>query len=119
MTTYTDDGEVENDFVLFQLKATDRLKRTSDRSAVVFRLDRGDLESWLVETFPVILVVYDARAGLAYWLYLQAYFEEKNGLPVKSGKSVTVHLPIANVLNRIRFAISPPRRRRCRLRRKE
>jgi hypothetical protein len=56
-TTYNTLGEVENDFVLFQLKATDRLKRTSDSSAIVFPLARADLDWWLVETFPVILVV--------------------------------------------------------------
>ena len=99
MTTYNDEGEVENDFVLFQLKATDHLKRTSDISAVLFRLDRSDLDWWLVETFPVILVVYDAQADLAYWLYVQAHFEGKKVLPVKSGKSVAVHIPITNVLN--------------------
>src|SRR4051812_43211611 len=75
MTTYTAQGEVGNDFVLFQLKATDRLKRTSDNTAIVFRLERADLDWWLVETFPVILVVYDAQADVAYWLYVQGHFE--------------------------------------------
>src|SRR5438552_8139828 len=59
MTTYTAQGEVENDVVLFQLKGTDRLLRTPNGSEVVFRLDRADLDWWLAETFPVILVVYD------------------------------------------------------------
>jgi hypothetical protein len=99
MTTYTARGEVENDFVLFQLKATDRLKRTADDSAVVFRLARADLAWWLVETFPVILVVYDAPADRAYWLYVQAHFEGKKGLASGRGKSVTVHIPAVNVLD--------------------
>ena len=99
MTTYDDDGEVENEFVLFQLKATDHPKWTSDRTALVFRLDRSDLDAWLVETIPVILVVYDARADLAYWLYIQAHFENTKGQLVKGGKSVTVQIPISNVLN--------------------
>jgi hypothetical protein len=98
MTTYTAHGEVENDFVLFQLKATDRLKRTSDNSAVMFRLEKADLDWWLVETFPVILVIYDAQADVAYWLYVQAHFKEPEGV-LSRGKSVTVHIPITNVLN--------------------
>jgi hypothetical protein len=99
MTTYTSHGEVENDFVLFQIKATDRLKRTSDRSAVVFRLERADLDWWLVETFPVILVIYDAKADRAYWLYVQSHFERSTGSPASHGKFVAVHIPIANVLD--------------------
>ncbi len=57
MTTYTPKGEIENDYVLFQLKATDHLKWTANHSAIRFRLDRADLDWWLAETFPVILVV--------------------------------------------------------------
>jgi hypothetical protein len=99
MTTYTDQGEVENDFVLFQLKATDHLKRTPDNSAVLYRLERSDLDWWLVETFPVILVVYDAQADLAYWLYVQAHFEGRERLLARRGKSITVHIPMANRLD--------------------
>lgn len=99
MTTYNAQGEVDNDFVLFQLKATDHLKVTPESSAVVLRLDRLDLDGWLVETFPVILVIYDAQADVAYWLYVQAHFEARQGLPSGHAKSVTVHIPTANVLD--------------------
>jgi len=44
MTTYNTDGEIENDYVLFQLKATDHLQRTAKISAIRFRLDRADLD---------------------------------------------------------------------------
>lgn len=98
MTTYNAQGEVENDFVLFQLKATDRLKRTSDNAAVALRLERADLDWWLVETFPVILVIYDAPADVAYWLYVQAHLENTKGASTSRGKSVTVHIPLTNVL---------------------
>jgi Domain of unknown function (DUF4365) len=99
MTTYTAQGEVENDFVLFQLKATDRVSLTPDNAAVVFRLARADLDRWLVETFPVILVVYDAQADMAYWFYVQAQLERRQGLSSSKRKSVTVHIPIENVLD--------------------
>ncbi len=99
MTTYNNRGEVENDFVLFQLKATDRLKRIEDPSAIVCQLERADLDWWLLETFPVVLIVYDAQADCAYWLYVQAHFQGNSGLLAKRTKFITVHLPLANVLD--------------------
>lgn len=99
MFTYNADGEVENDFVLFQLKATDQLKWTSDQSAVVFRLDRADLDWWLAETFPVILVLYDAQTDVGYWLYIQAHFGQKKAPLPGWGKSVTVQIPRQQVVN--------------------
>lgn len=98
MTTYTAKGEVENDFVLFQLKATDHLVHASDRSAVAVRVERSDLERWIGETFPVILVMYDAAADRGYWLYIQEHFERKK-LSKKAGKTVSVHVPIGNLLS--------------------
>ncbi len=48
----------------------------------------------------MILVVYDAPADQAYWLYVQAYFEELAGFELKgAGKTVTVRVPTTNVLN--------------------
>ena len=99
MTTYAADGAVENDYVLFQLKAADRLTRKSDGSAVVIALERRDLDRWLGETFPVILVVYDAPVERGYWFYVQEYFE-RMGPPAHGRKSVTVHIPIENVLSK-------------------
>jgi hypothetical protein len=57
----------------------------------VFRLEKADLAWWLVEAFPVIEV--------AYWLYIQAHFKETKDLVKSRGKSVTVHIPLTNVLN--------------------
>jgi Domain of unknown function (DUF4365) len=98
MTTYGADGEAESDWVLFQLKATDHLTRTAGGAAVICRVERADLNRWLAETYPVILVVYDAWADVGYWLYVQAHFaagRARGG----AGRTVTVHIPAANVLN--------------------
>jgi hypothetical protein len=98
MTTYAADGQAESDWVLFQVKATDRLARTADGASVVFRIDRSDLNRWLAETYPVILVVYDAQKDMAHWLYVQAYFAAETA---RAGRrqTVTAHVPVANVLN--------------------
>jgi hypothetical protein len=43
MTTYDPDGEAESDWVLFQVKATDHLRRTPDQAHVLYRVERSDL----------------------------------------------------------------------------
>jgi hypothetical protein len=99
MITYNADGEPEPDSVLFQLKATDHLRRTPDGAAVVCRVETADVDRWREETSPVILVVYDAQAEVGYWLYIQAHFEDDKVAPKVTGKSVTLHIPTANVLD--------------------
>lgn len=73
MTTYGADGKAESGWVLFQVKATDHLTREADGATVICRVERADLNRWMGETYPVILVVYDAQADVEYWLYVQAH----------------------------------------------
>jgi hypothetical protein len=67
---------------------------------VAFRVVRSDLPNWLSEVLPVILVVYDVTADLAYWIHVQGYFR---ALPrfnlFQAGQTVTVRLPRQQVLN--------------------
>jgi len=60
--TYNEEGEIENGAIYVQLKATDTLQTLRDQQTVVLDLERADLEYWLVEPMPVILVLYDAQA---------------------------------------------------------
>ncbi len=99
MYTYNKHGEIEPDTVLFQLKATDHLKRTADGIAVLCRIERTDLEAWLDQSVPVILVIYDALADIAYWLDVQAEVAGRKGSSHARGKTVTFQVPVANVLN--------------------
>lgn len=100
METYNARGEVENGWVLFQLKATDSLKRLTDSTVIPLRLEWRDLLFWLNEREPVILVLYDAQEDRAFWLYVQEYFRQQQWSK-RSGKAttVTVHIPTANVLD--------------------
>ena len=59
-----------------QLKASDKPRYLKGGQYVSFSLDKSDLESWLEEPFPVILVLYDVTLDKAYWLYVQRYFEQ-------------------------------------------
>lgn len=99
--TFDRRGEVENDSLRFQLKATDRLKLSTDGTRVLCRVERRDLNHWLEESMPVILVLYDARADVAYWLYLQAHFAAHPRFDlVSAAEYVTVAIPRDNLLNR-------------------
>lgn len=99
--TFNRGGEVEGGRLLFQLKATDRLKVSGDGTTVSCRIDRRDLNHWLGESMPMILVLYDAQADVAYWLYTQAHFGKQFGPDLsRVGESVTVAIPRSNVLDR-------------------
>lgn len=99
--TYNRSGEIENGRILFQLKATDRLAVSADGSTFRCRLAVADLIYWLGEPMPVILVLYDARRDVAYWIHIQKYFEHESAFELsKAGKQTTVSIPRANVLDR-------------------
>jgi uncharacterized protein DUF4365 len=100
ITTYNARGEVENGDLLFQLKATDHLRRSADGESVFLRIDRADLRSWRGEVFPVILVLYDAVADTAYWLYIQSFLATDSGARALRGAGrLTLRVPVQNVLN--------------------
>jgi hypothetical protein len=97
--TYDQHGEVESGKIFLQLKATDRVQVVVKGKFLAYRLDRADLSSWLSEFQPVILVVYDAPADRAYWLYVQAYFEKLPGFNLnRARETVTVRVPTTNIL---------------------
>ena len=94
--TYDRYGEIENGQVFIQLKASDHLDLSAGRDTFPFQVKRADLEYWLREPWPVILVLYDARRDRAYWLYLQAYFEALGlDIGLRPGRTATVRVPIS------------------------
>ena len=101
--TYDRRGVIENGHVLLQLKATDSPQPAADGSAIRVVVDRRDLLHWLNEPWPVILVVYDGHADRAYWIHVQAYFAAASPATSRErtqrGRQVTVHLPMANVVD--------------------
>jgi hypothetical protein len=49
---------------------------------------------------PYILVLYDARSDIAYWLYVQAYFARLPSFSLaETGDIVIVHFQAANVVS--------------------
>jgi Domain of unknown function (DUF4365) len=98
--TFNSDGEVEEESILLQVKATDKLRLREGQKSISFRIDRRDLLNWLPQMMPMILIVYDSRKETAYWLYLQSYFRKRADFNLFSmGSTVTVDIPLTNVLN--------------------
>lgn len=98
--TYDSNGEVENGEIQMQLKATDNLVLVDQGLSIAFRIESADLETWLCEPMPVILIVYDAQNDKAYWLYVQAYFEGQVGFDAQNKPNqITVHLPVTHVVD--------------------
>jgi Domain of unknown function (DUF4365) len=99
LITFNTKGEIEAGEVLLQVKASDRLTLDAKRNAFGCRIDRRDLARWLTEPLPVVLVVYDARKDVAYWLYVQSYFRRQKPFNLfAAAKTVTLWIPTANVV---------------------
>jgi hypothetical protein len=97
--TYNTKGEPEKGCVFLQVKATDHLHVLSKQQAIPFRVELSDLRTWLNEELPVILIVYDAKADVAYWLHMQSYIASRaNGHILKARGTKTVYLPLSNLL---------------------
>ena len=98
--TYTPEGEVENETIGIQLKATDHLLLSRDRQTIAYSVDRSDLEYWLGERYPVILIIYDAQDDVAYWVYVQDYARNVQAVPLELvGATMTVHLHRSQIVN--------------------
>jgi hypothetical protein len=99
--TFNRRGEAENGWIPFQLKGTDRVQLVDGGQAVSCRIERADLRHWLNESQPVILALYDARADMAYWLYVKDHFEALPDFDVsRAPQRVSVRIPRSNALDR-------------------
>jgi len=70
--TFDANGEIEPDFFLIQLKASDTPDYVASGRFVTVRLDPRDAEAWRAERVPVVLIAYDAARDTAYWIHFQA-----------------------------------------------
>lgn len=74
ITTFDTNGNIESGAISLQLKATDHLGTRSD-GRIAVRLDLRDIDFWLENFFPVIVVMFDARSETGYYLIVQEYFK--------------------------------------------
>jgi Domain of unknown function (DUF4365) len=67
---------------------------------VLLRVTKKDLDLWGSEPFPVYLVLFDAQAEAAYWLYLQQYLEANRiVVSAMTGKSLEVRVAMTQNLD--------------------
>lgn len=65
----------------------------------VFDIDRRDLELWMNEPFPVVLILYDATRDTGFSVEIHLYFLQKGKFEGGNRKFVRVFIPAENVLN--------------------
>lgn len=99
METYNAKGEPQVGRVLFQVKATDRLRVRQRDSTVLTRLEWRDIRAWLDEPMPVILVMYDAQQDTGYWLHIQSDFANSRRMARTGVTTTQVLAPLHQVLN--------------------
>jgi len=107
MVTFSENGEIENGYIYFQLKSTEKPKYLKKKGVIAFDLDKKDLDYWLMESHPIYLVLYDVKLDVAYILNLQKYFSENRILLKNINKFIRVYIPKDNkftveVVQRIR-----------------
>jgi hypothetical protein len=104
ISTYDRDGERENGEIRLQVKATDRPRLVSGEQSIAVRVDVKDFRHWLLEPMPVILIIYNAKVDVAYWLYVQAYFESLQHVDLdKERGRLTIRIPRENVISAASF----------------
>jgi Domain of unknown function (DUF4365) len=94
VSTFDEEGYMEPGLVFVQVKATDAPRESSAGTEVAFDLSIKDFNLWIHEPMPVVLVLYDAQARRAWWLYLQRYFaQDETRLPRKGSRTIRVLMP--------------------------
>jgi hypothetical protein len=91
--TFNERGEAENLYIFFQLKSTDHIQFVKSKKVFTFDLSKQDLELWLYNRNPVILLLFDAQKELAYYIDLQAYFNKNRTSLQNIRKFVRVYIP--------------------------
>ena len=72
--TYNIQGEIESGCIRVQMKASDIINLNA-KDYIPYDINTKDLNLWLNEFDPVLLVIYDAIGNKAYWINIQDYFK--------------------------------------------
>jgi hypothetical protein len=97
--TFDEQGYAEPGVVSLQLKAAEKLQVA--KADYVFDLDIRDYNLWMLEEWPVMLILFDASQRRAYWLDVHGYFREAPARrPKKGAKSIRVRVSRRQVVSR-------------------
>ncbi len=95
---YTENGEIRNETIPIQLKASDNLQKyaVARESAFSFPISTKDYRLWSLRLLPALLVLYDAQMNEAYWIDV-ADLAKKESQSIK-GKTIRIPVPQQNIL---------------------
>jgi Domain of unknown function (DUF4365) len=97
---FDDNGQFENGEAYVQLKATDKIRKSADGQSVLYTIATRDIKLWEDGFMPMYLVLYDAVAKVAYWVYLQQYLERNRIRAASLTKnSKTIRINVKNILS--------------------
>jgi Domain of unknown function (DUF4365) len=97
--TFDEAGYYETGYALFQLKSTDKSKFVQQHNAFAFDLSKRDLELWLYERVPVLIILYDSSTDKSYFIELQSYFRQHKKTLEDVNKFVRIYIPLENIFN--------------------
>lgn len=100
VTTFDRRGYAEAGDMKLQLKATGKIEKLALKNDDVysFTITRADFNLWTESVLPVFFILYDSVREVAYWQYVQQYFQDHPPARKKS-KHVQLHVPQQNVLD--------------------
>ena len=98
--TFDENGLYETGYALFQLKSTDFPKLNKTQDVLLFDLSKRDLELWLFENIPVVVILYCANWDKAFYVELATYFNKNKIDLQKVVKFVRIKIPIQNIFDK-------------------
>ena len=85
---------------MIQLKSTDNIQLSSQKQGFIIDLSKQDLELWLESSYPVLLMLYDAKKEITYFTDLLNYFNENRILLQNVRKFVRIYLSQQSVFTK-------------------
>lgn len=73
-------GEVSNQHIQIQSKATDLAWEAENAISFTYRARQEDLDYWLRGNLPVILIVSRPKDSVAYWISINQYFADAKAM---------------------------------------
>ncbi len=100
--TFDKNGNQESGYLLIQIKASDDMKISSSGEVIIV-VKKKHILQWSKEAWPVILVQYDAKNVVGYWVYIQRYLQQNAINPGKIGGSITLRIPVGQKISSAAF----------------
>jgi hypothetical protein len=96
--TFNENGEIEQSFILMQLKSTDNLQKSENGDKILFDLSVRDLELWLSGREVMVLIIYDVLNEKAFFIEMKDYFEKNIASLKNVRKFVRIYISTKNIL---------------------